>query len=361
MKVAIMGAGLSGLSCAITLEKHGIEPVIFESRSQPGDRFVNGEILLSMLTFPVHDCIAYFADTFGIFLSPLANIKKLYIFSEHEKAEIHGNLGFTNLRGRDADSFENQLARQVRSKIRFNSRHTYEELLLDFTHVVMATGDAAYAAKVQDFRTDLTVRLKGAVVTGDFDRYTVAAWLDYNLAPKGYCYFIPLSAREANIVIAYPEYPETRETDIHTLWERFLGRVRHDLGQEPEITDTFEIHNYIFGICNYPRIGNTYFTGNCFGSIMPFLGFGQFVSVLTGVYAAYDLCGLGKYTELTKPLKDSYRNSLALRRGLEKLDNRSLDLLVKGLNGRPGDWLFNSKRYDPLKVAGYLLRPLLKA
>lgn len=30
MNVAIMGAGLSGLSCAIMLEKNGIEPYIFE-------------------------------------------------------------------------------------------------------------------------------------------------------------------------------------------------------------------------------------------------------------------------------------------------------------------------------------------
>ncbi len=38
MKVAIMGAGISGLSCAITLEKNGIEPVIFEKRSKARDR-----------------------------------------------------------------------------------------------------------------------------------------------------------------------------------------------------------------------------------------------------------------------------------------------------------------------------------
>jgi thioredoxin reductase len=33
MKVAIMGAGLYGLSCAIALEKNSISPFIFERRS----------------------------------------------------------------------------------------------------------------------------------------------------------------------------------------------------------------------------------------------------------------------------------------------------------------------------------------
>jgi flavin-dependent dehydrogenase len=42
MEVAIKGAGMSGLSCAITLEKHGIKPTIFEKRNRVGDRFVNG-------------------------------------------------------------------------------------------------------------------------------------------------------------------------------------------------------------------------------------------------------------------------------------------------------------------------------
>ena len=61
---------------------------------------------------------------------------------------------------------------------------------------------------------------------------------------------------------------------------------------------------------------------------MPFFGFGQFASLLTGIYAAYDLCGLGQYEELTQPLRQSYDRSLVLRRLVEKLDNPKLDLLV---------------------------------
>ena len=354
-----MGAGLSGLACAITLEKHGITPVIFEKRSKVGDRFVNGEILLSILSRPIHDCLAYFSEEHGIFLQPSSNIKKLVVFSENEQAEITGHLGFCNLRGRDEESFENQLAKQVKSTIQYDSKYTYEQLLKDFTHVVVATGDAAYAAKIQNFREDLTVTLKGATVTGEFDRYTVCAWLDNNLAPKGYGYLIPLSEHEANIVIGYPDYPENQKTDLDLLWERFHQSAREKFNQPLEITDRFEITRYIMGLSQRSRIGNTFFTGNNFGALMPFLGFGQFPSLLTGIYAAHDLCGLGNYEDLTKPLRQVYHNSLAFRRAMEQLDNHQLNTVVKSLNGYWGEKLFQIKRVDPLKLAGYLLRPML--
>ncbi|MDD2497854.1 MAG: NAD(P)/FAD-dependent oxidoreductase [Desulfitobacteriaceae bacterium] len=358
MKIAIMGAGLSGLSCAVTLERNGISPVIFEHRRTVGDRFVNGEILLSLLNRPIFDSLAYFSEQYGIYLHPTANIKKLVLHSEKNQAVIHGHLGFTNIRGRHEDSFEKQLARQVKSNIIYNSQYSYEQLLKDFTHVVLATGDAAYAIKIQDYRKDLTVHLRGATVTGNFDPYSAAAWLDNQLAPKGYGYFIPFSEKEANIVIAFPEYQENISLDINKLWENFFYKTCEDHQQNLKITDNFEISGYIIGICKYPRIGNTFFTGNCFGSIMPFLGFGQFAAILTGIYAAYDLCGLGKYEKLTIPLRKSYENSLALRRSMEKLSNHKMDILVKRLNGTLGNKLFNSKHYNPLKLVSRLLKPL---
>ncbi len=40
LKVAIIGAGTSGLSCAIELERHGIYPEIFERNSFIGEYFL---------------------------------------------------------------------------------------------------------------------------------------------------------------------------------------------------------------------------------------------------------------------------------------------------------------------------------
>lgn len=88
------------------------------------------------------------------------------------------------------------------------------------------------------------------------------------------------------------------------------------------------------GICDKPKIDNTYFIGNCFGTISPGLGFGQYTSILTGVYSAYDICGLGNYEELAKPLFENYNHSLVLRRLLEKLSDDEINNQVRNLDNK---------------------------
>lgn len=360
MKIAIMGAGLSGLACALTLEKYGVTPTIFEKRRQVGDRFVNAEVLLSIMTRPVHDCIASLSEDYGIYLHPTSNLRKMYIYSKHQEAIIDGNLGYANIRGREQDSFESQLARQVKSPIIFDSTKTYEQLLQEYTHVIVATGDADYAKQMGNFREDLTVSIKGATVEGCFDRYAVTTWVDYDLAPYGYGYLIPFSEKEANLVMAIPDIPNNKNTSTAELWPSFYQRVQTLLRQDLPVTDQFQITNYAMGICRSARIGNTFFTGNCYGSMMPFMGFGQYVSLLTGVFAARALCGMGNYEELTRGLRQSYENSLVLRRSLEQLTNEQIDRIIHWLSGDMGKKLFLSKRINPLKIASYFLRPYIK-
>lgn len=359
MDIAIMGAGLSGLACAITLEKHGITPTIFEKRGKVGDRFVNGEVLLSIFSRPVHDCIASLSEDYGIYLKPSSNIQKMELFSKNENVILEGQLGFTNIRGREQDSFESQLGRQVKSPIHFHSEHTYEQLLRNYSHVVMATGDGAYAKETRNFREDLTVSIKGKTVEGEFDRYAVMAWIDYDIAPYGYCFLIPYSEKEATICLAIPDYLEI-DHSMADLWDRFYQKVQSQLDQDLRITDKFHITGYPIGLCRSARIGNTFYVGNCFGCMMPFMGFGQYASLLSGVYAAYDLCGLGKYEELMEPLRQSYENSLVLRRAIEQLSDEGLDRIVRALQGYWGEKLVQNKTMNPLKVASYLLRPFVK-
>lgn len=359
MKIAIMGAGLAGLACAITLEKHGIAPVIYEKKSKVGARFVNGEALLGMLSRPIADCLAYLSDAHGVHLSPAAPIRRMIVRSANRSAEMTGQLGYTNIRGNHPLSFENQLAGQVQAPIRFDAQETYEELAGQYTHVVLATGDGDDAWGMRNYRRDLTVTIRGATVQGRFDPFAVMTWLDNTCAPKGYGYLLPYSETEANIAIAYPDGPMAQDFESEPYWDRFTSRVGDALGHRLSLSEQFEINRYVIGISERARVGNTLFAGNCFGSIMPFLGFGQFVAIMTGIYAAQALVGIGDYEKLTAPFRKSYAHSLVLRRAMEKQNNRQLDLYVRLLNVRLFEKILVSKRLDVLKWAGTLLRPLV--
>jgi flavin-dependent dehydrogenase len=306
MEVAIMGAGIAGLSCAITLERHGITPTIFEKRSRIGDRFINAEAMLSILNRPVKDALPYLAENYHINLKPIDKIDKLFIHSKNQVSSINGKTGYTNIRGRHENSYESQLGKQVKSNINFNSNHEYEELCKNFEYVVLATGDGEYASHLGNYKCDLTCTIKGATIEGEFIKSNSHVWFNYEILPKGYAWLLPFSEKEANLVIAYPDYPDNIKLDINDMWEKFYNLASKDLEQSFKITDNFEITRYMVGICNKPKIDNTYFVGNYFGTISPGLGFGQYTSILTGVYSAYDICKVGNYEELTKPLFENY-------------------------------------------------------
>lgn len=334
MNIAIMGSGLSGLSCAITLEKNGITPTVFEKRNRVGDRFVNGEATLSFLNRPVKDELKYIKEEFNISLVPTDKINKLVVHSQNEIGSIDGNIGYINIRGRHENSYEYQLEKQVASKIIFNSTHEYEQLCKEFDKVVLATGDGAYASKLGNYRSDLTCTIRGTTVTGEFLTSITHVWLNYKVIPKGYAWLIPFSDKEANLVIAYPDYPNNIKLDINDMWDTFYNLACKDLDQNLTVTDKFEVTRYMMGICNKPILDNTYFVGNCFGAIAPGLGFGQITAILTGVYAAYDICGLGKYEDLTKYLFENYNHSLVFRRFLEGLKDTDIDLIIKNLDNK---------------------------
>jgi flavin-dependent dehydrogenase len=332
MEVAIMGAGLAGLSCAITLERYGITPTIFEKRSSVGDRFINGEAMFSIFNRPVKDCIPYLAENYHIKLKPIDEVDKLFVHSKNEIGTIQGKIGCTNVRGRHKDSFENQLRNQVKANINYNSTCEYEELCKDFQYVVLATGDGAYASNLGNYNCNLTCTIKGVTVQGEFVTSNPHVFLNYDIIPKGYGWLIPFSEKEANLVMAYPDYPDNIKLDINDMWEKYYSLACNKLDQNFKITDNFEITKYMMGICNKAKIDNTYFVGNCFGAISPGMGFGQYTSILTGIYSAEDICGVGDYDEHTKSLFENYNHSLVLRRFIEGLTDDKIDAGVKILD-----------------------------
>lgn len=70
-----------------------------------GDRFVNAESMFSILNRPIKDSIVYLSDKYNINLTPIDKIEKLVFHSKDETSSINGNLGYSNIRGRNENSF----------------------------------------------------------------------------------------------------------------------------------------------------------------------------------------------------------------------------------------------------------------
>ncbi|MCD5324360.1 MULTISPECIES: NAD(P)-binding protein [Pontibacillus] len=358
MKIAIIGAGLAGLSCALTLEKNGQKADIFEQRKEIGLGYDIAELMTPILHAPIEDAVKFFSETYDIHLKPASNVQKIYVHSENESAYVEGKIGFSNMRGKYKESYEKQLADQLEhSKIHYDSHATYETISKEYPHVVVATGDPRDTQEIQPFDVAFPSAFAGAIVKGDFVRTEVHTWFNNNLAPKGMGYLIPHSTTEATLVSVYPQYKDEWLQKRGEFWDALVKDASRILKQEIEITQSFTIDDYMIGKCRYPRIGNTFFAGNCVGAITPFLGFGQTGSILSGIYAAQDMCGLGDYETLCKPLLKDYDHSLVLRRTIEKLDNHQLDLVTKSLHNSVVRKVVTQPNMGVLKGLSYLLKP----
>src|SRR3974377_1136337 len=108
MKIAIIGAGISGLSCAIELKRNGITPDLYEKKSRVGEPgFAN--LWLRAAPGIAIDQFAYIRLKYALDLSPLSCLKEITIKTAEKQLNINGKLGYIIKRGIEANSIDNQL------------------------------------------------------------------------------------------------------------------------------------------------------------------------------------------------------------------------------------------------------------
>ncbi|MCG8402729.1 MAG: FAD-dependent oxidoreductase [Firmicutes bacterium] len=140
MRVAIIGAGLAGLSCAHELERYGIRTVIYEKNSFIGEPYPHITAVVNISHRPIKDSVQYFKKRLNIEVAPLNTIDRLIHHSPNSVSTIEGDLGYVFNYTKDKNSLKYQIySRLKKTKILFNEFADYKILSVKYDYVVVAT------------------------------------------------------------------------------------------------------------------------------------------------------------------------------------------------------------------------------
>ncbi len=326
MKVAVIGAGLSGLACAHELERHGIMPAVFEQRHRPGELFDHCSAVLELFSRP-HDPLGQLAKEFNLRIQPIGKVSEIIMKSPGKRVAVRGNLGYFILRGHDPVSIESQLHRKIKSRIVTNTKADCRSLSRCFDYVVAANGNYDFSRKSGIWSPVYPAKLIGGTVIGKFRTDRMLMWVDTRYTMTAYAYLAPMENKRAFLGLVAPG--STAE-EARRRWRRFWEMEGHPYHPINEIVVE---HNAGFV---YPhQVGNVLFAGVAGGFMEPFLGFGALSCMKSGVLAARAIATGRKYEDLLFQLKEDMKHSLVLRNLFNKVGNDGYDRLM-GYLGFPG-------------------------
>lgn len=353
MRVGIIGAGTAGLSCAIELERYGLKPVLFERNDFIGEYFPHVSSFLNIISRSIAaDTLKYMDKELGIKLIPLNRLNRVIHYSPNNQMVATGPLGYLIVRGKEEHAIQKQLYRMVKSQVHFNSFVQPEEILNDFDFVVVADGLKTVPERYGIWRQVLTAWLRGGIFAGDFAADTLQMWLDNELTKGVYIYSAPYDRHKA--VIAQVVQNIERE-ELNHYWQRFLESK--DILKKYDLLESWEL-SHQSGFVTTNRIGKIYFAGVAGGGVEPFLGFGQFNAVYSGVMTARSIVTGKDINILLKELKKKYLELINLRYLMNKATNRDFDLILNFMKTPGFRSLIYRTNIDIVKLISMGLRPL---
>ncbi|TYQ17971.1 UNVERIFIED_CONTAM: flavin-dependent dehydrogenase [Acetivibrio alkalicellulosi] len=320
MKVAIIGAGPSGLSCALELKRNGVIATIFEKKSYIGEDYALPAAILRIFNTHYNNPMKYIKRRYNLNIEPKNTISKITMKGPSREISVKGNLGYVLMRGMEQDSLENQIFSSLNIPVLFDTYGTIKDLQRNFDFIVVATGSCDGAKEMGVFNRDFNVYSRSATILGNFNENHVKMWLNTEYAKNGFAFTMPFSKNHARLTLLVNN---VTKDELEFYWNQFL-KAEHIPYNMIEVRDLE--HN--LGTVYPLNKDNIYFVGDAAGLVDNFVGFGVIAGIESGFIAARSIIGNLNYTKLMKPYLDSRKKLYEFRKSFNILDNNELDRLL---------------------------------